>query len=680
MLGLKIDNLVISAATNGGAFSCSIPFGDGLNVIRAENSSGKSTCINAIAYGLGLESILGPSRKRPFPKSLYSEIFDNKTDQNPFFVSSSSVQLAITNRTGSKAVLLRDIAGSESKITVDTGGTKRDYFLGSAGQVGSAVSERGFHHWLAEFIGWSLPNVVTFDGKETTLYLECIFPLFFVEQKRGWSEIQANIPTHYGIKNVKKSAAEFCLGIDSFEFEKKVVTYRNRIEKAETEWEKISAQAEVAAKFNSVELNSIPTIDKHQDSFSINFSYIQGDALISVSEQQRSLSRLIERLSNDVSTATPSNEALDLQHAILRTLRRELDESAESVEVTLLAVSEAESKISTLKHDLDQYQQLRRLKNVGSSIDSDLETQKCPICESDLYDTLGNRTVKREPMTLGENIDFLKNQIDFFVSVRNKNIDQLEEFQARARLVKTRMDVETDKLGRIREDIEDVNGVTKSLLREKIQADMEFREVEKLKEILDDLRGRAAKTYSQWVAATESLRLLRKQTNVDGKALIIGALEAIIRSNLASFNFNPSAITSITVSHQTLRPEQEGYDIVAETSASDYIQIIWAYTLALMELAGKRDEIKHGGFVVFDEPRQHEASKISFANLISKASDAKDYDGQVIFATSLDQAELIEACKGEDVNLVCFDDYILALESEPEPKSDTEPDSDTEVD
>lgn len=481
MLGLKIDNLEITATTNGGIFSCSIPFNVGLNVIRAENSSGKSTCINAIAYGLGLESILGPSRKRPFPKSLYEEIFDNRDEQNPFFVSSSAVRLAIRNNVGDKATLRRDISGNDSKITVETSGGEKDYFLGSAGQVGSVISRRGFHHWLADFIGWNLPNVVTFDGKETTLYLECIFPLFFIEQKRGWSEIQANIPTHYGIKNVKKLAAEFCLGIESFEFEKKVAKYRNEIEKAETEWEKIIASAKVAAEFNSVELTNLPTIDKYQDSSNINYFYYHGDTLIGLSEQQRSLKRLIEKLSNDISAVTPNNEELNVQHAILRKLRRELEESRESIEVTLLALSEAESKIATLKHDLDQYQQLRRLKKVGSNIDADLETQKCPICESDLYDTLSNRTVKRKPMTLEENIDFLKNQIDFFVSIRNKNIDQLQKFQSSARLIKTKIDLETEKLERIKEDIEDVNGETKSLLREKIQADFDFQEVEKLK-------------------------------------------------------------------------------------------------------------------------------------------------------------------------------------------------------
>ena len=680
MLGLTIDNLNISVNTNGGEFSCSIPLECGLNIIRAENSSGKSTCVNAIAYGLGLEAILGPSRKRPFPKSLYEEIFDTKANQNPFFVSTSTVSLDIRNSDGGKASLRRDISGNDRKISVGLDGNAKDYFLGASGQVGSAVSERGFHHWLADFIGWKLPKVVTFDGKEITLYLECIFPLFFVEQKRGWSEIQANIPTHYGIKNVKRAAAEFCVGIDSFEFEKKVINHKNRGDKAEVEWDKIIAAAEVAAEFNSVELGAIPPINKYQDSYNINFSYLEGDTLISVSEQHRSLKRLIERLSEDVSAATPDNEKLDVQNAILRQLRRELEEATESVEVTMLAVSEAENKIFTLKYDRDQYQQLRRLKSVGSSIEADLDTQKCPICESELYDTLGNRTVKRQPMTLEENIDFLKNQIDFFVNIRNKNILQLEDFQARARLVKTKIEVESEKLNEISEDINDVNGATKALLREKIQAEHALKEVEKLKIILDDLRTRAKKAYSQWLAATESLRLLRKQSNIDGKVLVINSFEVIIRANLASFQFSPSAISSISISHQTLRPEQEGYDIVAETSASDYIRIIWAYTLALMELAGKEEDIKHGGFVIFDEPRQHEASMISFANLIDKASESLDYNGQVIFATSLDEAELSESCKDKHVNLVCFEDYILTLKQEPEPEAELDAESEKNPD
>lgn len=659
MLGLKIDNLCISVSTNGGEFECSIPFEDGLNIIRAENSSGKSTCVNAIAYGLGLEAILGPSRKRPFPKSLYEEIYDTKEDQNPFFVSTSTVRLDVCNANGTPARLTRDIAGDERKITVDTGGSKKDYFLGASGAVGSAVSERGFHHWLADYLGWSLPQVVTFDGAETTLYLECIFPLFFVEQKRGWSEIQANIPTHYGIKNVKRVASEFCLHIDSFEFEKKVIGYKSKIEEAESEWDKLISAAQVAADFNSVEMSVIPEIDKYLGDSNIDFYYLEGDAKISVSEKQRSVSMLLDRLENDVAAATPDNDKLELQNSIIRKLRRELEDLSEVCEMATMSVTEAESKLNTLNNDLDQYQQLRRLKVVGSHIEADLETKICPICESDLYDTLGNRNVKRQPMTLEENIEFLKSQIDFFATVRNRTLKQLDSYRRKAKLLQSRYVEESQKLEEIREDLDDVNGVTKAILREKIMAESALRDAEKLKEIQDELRLRAGKANTKWTMNTEALKLLRKQSNVDSKGVVINKLQSIIRANLQAFQFNPSAINSISISLQTLRPEQEGYDIVAETSASDYIRIIWAYTLALMELAAEDKDIKHGGFVVFDEPRQHEASKLSFSNLISKASESKDYGGQVIFATSLDKNELTASCRDKSVNLICFDDYIL---------------------
>ena len=108
MLGLTIENIFISVDTNGGRFCANIPLKKGLNIVRAENSSGKSTCVNAIVYSLGLEAALGPRSKRPFPKSLYDEILDKKTDEesgaeqdkesNKHQVTSSQVQLSIYNK------------------------------------------------------------------------------------------------------------------------------------------------------------------------------------------------------------------------------------------------------------------------------------------------------------------------------------------------------------------------------------------------------------------------------------------------------------------------------------------------------------------------------------------------------------------------------------------------------
>ncbi|MDP2380268.1 MAG: hypothetical protein Q8M35_07260, partial [Pseudohongiella sp.] len=653
------------ANTNGGVFSTRISFSTGLNVIRAENSSGKSTCVNAIAYGLGLEAILGPARKRPFPKSLYEQIYDNKVDKNVYFVSNSFVCISIRNNKNQTAILTRDILGNDKKVKVKINEVETDYFLGVSGEVGSAKSERGFHNWLAGFIGWVLPNVVTFEGKERILYLECIFPLFFIEQKRGWSEIQANIPTQYGIQNVKKSASEFCLGIDSFEHNKKIHQLKSIIDKAKDEWDALRASSESIADFSNVRVNRLVEIDKDDSIPLIEFAYLENDIYINVFNQEKALKKLIEKLSSEISDPTIDNEKITTQLSIIGVLRREFEETSNSVESMLFSSSEIDSKLKILRHDFDQYQQLRRLKSVGSDISADLETKKCPICESDLYDTLSSSSVKRQPMTLEENIEFLKNQIDFFSSIKKRSSIELQDLQSRSKLLRAKIESEQEKLSELRADLNDVNGEEKSKIREKLEAEMQLKNVIKLKEIQKNLNEKSEKIFSSWRTASESLKLVRKGAFIEDKSLVIRKLEGLLKANLTSFGFDPTSINSISISPQTLRPEQEGYDIVAESSASDYIRIIWSYTLALLELAGTESDIKHGGFVIFDEPRQHEASKISFSSLIRKASQSKLFGGQVIFATSLDKDQLCKACEGLHVNVYYYDDYILALNNEP---------------
>uniref|UniRef100_UPI000B352B57 hypothetical protein n=1 Tax=Crenothrix polyspora TaxID=360316 RepID=UPI000B352B57 len=465
--------------------------------------------------------------------------------------------------------------------------------------------------------------------------MECIFPLFFIEQKRGWSEIQANTP-NYGIKGVKKSAIEFCLAIDSFEYEQKVAKLKKMIESAEVEWVNLRSLAENIADFNAVRVNKLRELDSNNPEYQIKFSYLEGDGFISVEEQEKALNKFLEKLLKEIVDKTPDGEKLNAQLAVMRGLRRNVEETSNSVEITRLSISDVEAKISTLKHDYEQYQQLNKLKKVGSDISADINTQKCPICESNLYDTLGNRTVRREPMTLEENIEFLKNQLDFFNAIKNRNIKQLEQLRAGARLLASKLEFENDKLNSLKEEIDDVNGVTKAILREQIQTEILLKNVLKLKEVQVDLNEQLSKIHSGWSNASNSLKQLRKNATTIDSGSVIRKLSSILKGNLSAFNFNHSDINAVSISPQTLRPEQEGYDIVAETSASDYIRVIWSYTLALLELAGKEPDIKHGGFIVFDEPRQHEASKLSFTNLIAKASESGLYGGQVIFATSLD--------------------------------------------
>ena len=217
---LRLRQFDFHINTSDGSFGVSLPFSPGLVVLRADNSSGKSTCLQGIIYALGLEGMLSASRAIPLPHVATSSLTDAAGGRE-LPVLESYVTLEFENEAGQIARARRYAKHGSvdtSLITVwegpaltgDGGGLRQSaYFVRGPG---SAQREAGFHHWLAQFVGWQLPEVPRFDGTLSPLYLEAIFPLFFVEQKRGWGGIQAQTPTYLRIRDVGRRSTEFVLG------------------------------------------------------------------------------------------------------------------------------------------------------------------------------------------------------------------------------------------------------------------------------------------------------------------------------------------------------------------------------------------------------------------------------------------------------------------------------------
>ena len=55
---LNINRLKITIHSDEETFGTEINFESGLNIIRAENTTGKSSCLNSILYALGFEVII----------------------------------------------------------------------------------------------------------------------------------------------------------------------------------------------------------------------------------------------------------------------------------------------------------------------------------------------------------------------------------------------------------------------------------------------------------------------------------------------------------------------------------------------------------------------------------------------------------------------------------------------
>ena len=195
---LRVDAIKITLVTNKGRFGALAQFDSGLNVVRAENTSGKSTLINSILYALGLEILIGKRGIEATKPVLWSV---GEYQGNEFNVVESFIELELSNEVGDTITVRRYVAGQKDNRSIDVifgrwsvlpqdGDSNVDSFF--VGVEGAAQRQKGFHHFLAEFLNLELPYVKRFAGEDVPLYVECLAPLMVIEQVRGWSGISSN--------------------------------------------------------------------------------------------------------------------------------------------------------------------------------------------------------------------------------------------------------------------------------------------------------------------------------------------------------------------------------------------------------------------------------------------------------------------------------------------------------
>ena len=148
---LRLRQLKISVMTEAGLYGRVIPFFPGLNVIHVENASGKSTCIQALIYALGLEAMLSPKHSVPLPHAVV-EFLETATGQR-MTVLESEVWLEVENSQGEIITVRRQIKGNDDVHLIrlfrgpqlsapSNEFPEEPYFVR---QSGAAQRPRGFH-------------------------------------------------------------------------------------------------------------------------------------------------------------------------------------------------------------------------------------------------------------------------------------------------------------------------------------------------------------------------------------------------------------------------------------------------------------------------------------------------------------------------------------------------------
>src|SRR5690625_1274272 len=167
--GLQIKTLRMFSRTANGEVSRELEFTNGLNLLRADNTSGKTTALQGIIYALGLEGMLSPSKRIPLTYAMTERVNINGIDSA---VIQAWVELEIANASVQTITVSRSVVDSAKDIHLipvsegstgseQTDGRKSDYFVRRAG---AAQNLAGFHRYLADFLDLSLPRVSRMDG------------------------------------------------------------------------------------------------------------------------------------------------------------------------------------------------------------------------------------------------------------------------------------------------------------------------------------------------------------------------------------------------------------------------------------------------------------------------------------------------------------------------------------
>jgi hypothetical protein len=670
---MRLRALRLHVVTTDGPFGMESHLDSGLVILRADNTSGKSTCMQAVVWALGLEGMYGPAKASPLTPAVLSALIDPDTHRT-IAVLESSAFLEFENDQGDILTTRRWIKhqrASTDLIQTWAGPVLTDPTIMSKQQdyyvrlPGSAQAPGGFHTMLARFLGWQLPTVLRNDGTETPLYLECIFPTAFVEQKRGWSGLFAVMPWHLRIPEMAARATEYVLSLDASETARRNREYRAALDQLGKEWTELvtAVRQRVADMGGALQgVPAHPTPDWPPP--------VPVRVLIPEAQRERELSDVLRALRGELREL--SERELPTVGAIATQATQDLANSEERLKAvgaaaaqTLDEVSLAEGQRSSLaareealKIDLQRYADLHRLRELGSDLPNLMTGNECPTCHQEVPDSLLSRLELPLPMGADANVALIREQLKTFEAMRKELDRELESNRRRLEAIRA------ESL-EIRSQIRALRRTLVSDDRQPASATIERRirladRIERLEALERDLAGfldrfaalarRAQDLGAGRPAIAEGL------SSADNSRL--SQLQGRFIQQLADYGFASYPVETVGLSRVRYTPEHENVELSYGLSASDLIRSIWAYLIALLEECAESKR-PHPGFLLFDEPRQQDAARVSFRALLRRASQSRSRNQQVIFATSDEEENIKRALDDLPFQYLGFEGRIL---------------------
>lgn len=662
---LRINRLRVEINTANGMYGIDESFKKGLNFVASkENTCGKSSILAAIYYCLGLEQILGGVAG--IGGKVLTSAFKNAIDDNgkSWSVTESGAYLEISN--GSEEITIYRNIKAENKdnrlITVyfskyDLIGNPKiqseDFYVNFQH---AATSQRGFHAFLEDFLHLNLPLVRTSDGSERKLYLQIVFSAMFIEQKHGWSDILSGMPI-FGIKESKKRVVEYILGLDTFKIEKE----RDRLNivktEIENEWEQLIKDIKRHAYSESCDIVNIPMhphVLSDKDLSRIAILTIEKTTIEEKSNQLNieydSLRQLKPRVTDNFDAL--NTELSETEEAILK-----FEEILRQLMQKLSGLNEVIHRLTTdlqlICADIRNNEDAVRLQKFGSEVSKgQISANICPTCKQQIQDNLLEANPCNGFMSIEENIRHLKAQksmLEFSLHSRKNTRDMLQKEREsyESRLLTLRRLAQT-----LRSDLFTTTDTeaSEAIILKKIEISRQIEQLSNLQGMFRTFLEKLSELSEKWKDYLEQKSRLPKKGVSETDKEKITLLKSHFIDNLRRYHYSSlSSFDGIEISEESLLPTIDGFDMKFDSSASDGIRTIWAFTLALLQVSIETDG-NHPGVIIFDEPAQQSIVSEDMNSFIRSVSEVSS-QSQIIMAITLNSHELINIIDELDTNI-----------------------------
>ena len=679
---MKIRAIKLIIDTDRGEFGFSFAFGRSLTVIRGSNSSGKSTLFNCLVYGLGMEELIGGRGEKVLPYAVKDYFLHDET-RVP--VTTSDVYVELENSIGRIVTLRRAIRNAErsSKLVEIFEGavltndaqlvTSRPTFLFDPG---SAQKEEGFFQFLESFFDYQLPGVPTTSGGMTKLYLQNIFSALVVEQKRGWTDYLANTP-FYGIRDARIRVAEFLLGLGVFDLQATRAKLDTDALAIDSDWRSAYEALRQIATANNVVLEGVSASPTSVfDANSVRLEKFDGRSHTPLAEYvnvRRSEHAELGQQAEVYGSVSGETAIHQIESASNELQRLSVVHERASSNLTLQQASLSELRLLLAENveDLERNKVAVKLRELGAQMDIEVATDHCPTCHQSVEDTLLLEIVSGPQMDLQTNIDYLDSQRRMLQSQVNGAAEEVRRSEIVVADVGGLLAAQHDFRNSLRDDVSDGATQSRALIRRQIQIELELSNLHAFEDRATSLLDSIAKIARRVEANRAARKALPKDAYSSADQAKLSLFEKYFRSNASSFGYESADIADIRISFDTLTPilsELELREIrtkvqtslTADSSASDFVRLIWSFRLALYQTSSMKGfDGHHPGLLLMDEPGQHSmrsASQHALLQLLSGQSGL-----QSIVAASFDENESVfrEATAGLTFVLIEWEGKVI---------------------